>query len=165
MSTMRESVTSQFPLQLAGGADLAAIRAEPGAWNRMEKDNPDQGIALIVEDDEDYAALYQRMMDRYGLQSLIVDTAAKARQLLDGQAAVKIALIDLILPDGDGLNLLEYLDGSPLQSRTIAITSSPTIGKAVASHVPVVDKATMLRLREELDRILGPVPAHSIRKE
>ena len=62
--------------------------------------------ALIVEDDEDFRASVVTLVEREGYKTLGVATLADARRQLD-DAAPDVVLLDLKLPDGGGLELLE----------------------------------------------------------
>ena len=65
---------------------------------------------LIVEDDEDVAALLQRMLSEAGINSDIAYSAAEARQLLDQNSdRYKAMTLDIILPDEDGISFLTTL--------------------------------------------------------
>ena len=57
---------------------------------------------LIVEDDPDLAADLDALLRRYGFATEVVRTRAAA---LDRAAAADLVLLDLSLPDGDGLEI------------------------------------------------------------
>ena len=63
---------------------------------------------LVVEDDEGIRTLLLRMLELEGLEVTAVGTAAEARVAVEESAPV-VALLDLQLPDVDGLTLLEEL--------------------------------------------------------
>ncbi|MGH9085250.1 MAG: response regulator transcription factor [Acidimicrobiales bacterium] len=63
---------------------------------------------LVVEDDESIRTLLLRMLELEGLEVTAVGTAAEARVAVEAWAPV-VALLDLQLPDADGLTLLEEL--------------------------------------------------------
>ena len=69
----------------------------------MNKQNP---LILIVEDDKEMALLNARMLKRCGYNVFTVNTAAEARSFVRGTAP-DLFVLDIILPDGDGLALCE----------------------------------------------------------
>lgn len=72
-----------------------------------EKHSP---CILIVEEDQDVAALMRRMLSEAGYNSDISNDANGARQILRENAVqYKAVIIDLMLPDNDGVGLLEDL--------------------------------------------------------
>lgn len=72
--------------------------------------NKHHACVLIVEDDPDIAALIQRMLTETGYDSDIAYNAKQARKLLaENNARYRLMTLDLLLPDEDGMSLLESL--------------------------------------------------------
>ncbi len=67
---------------------------------------------LICEDDRDVATLLKLFLERASLTGDIVHTLAEARQKLL-QNSYSAMTLDLMLPDGDGLELLHELRANP----------------------------------------------------
>jgi CheY-like chemotaxis protein len=67
---------------------------------------------LICEDDHDVASLLKLLLERAGFPADVAYTLAEARRLLDGHRYEALTL-DLILPDGDGLEFLSELRANP----------------------------------------------------
>jgi DNA-binding response OmpR family regulator len=61
---------------------------------------------LVVEDDPDLADQMGSLLRRYGFETQVVGTRAAA---LDGAADVDLVVLDLSLPDGDGLEICARL--------------------------------------------------------
>ena len=61
-------------------------------------------LILIVEDDEDMARLNTRLLERQGYDALVAYSAAEARQIFQQQQP-DLYVLDIMLPDGDGLSL------------------------------------------------------------
>jgi two-component system response regulator RegX3 len=86
---------------------------------------------LLIEDEESISEPLARALDREGFDVSVAATAAAGRERF-GEARPDLVLLDVMLPDGDGRDLLREFRG--------------------ASRTPVV----MLTARgEELERVLG----------
>ena len=69
---------------------------------------------LIVEDDQDVAALLRRMLAEVGFDSDVAYSAAEARVLLEKNIDhYQVMTLDIILPDEDGLSLLRSMRDNP----------------------------------------------------
>ena len=93
---------------------------------------------FIVDDDVGFVHAAAELARDRGFDITVAGTVEQARARL-AQASFDIALIDLSLPDGSGLDLLEHID---LGGRTqvILITGHPTVESALkALHLPIVD--------------------------
>lgn len=95
-------------------------------------------VLLIVDDDVGFVRAAAEIARALGFEVVIAGSLGQARQRLR-EHAFDVALVDLSLPDGSGLELLEHLD---LGGRTqvILITGHPTVESALkAMHLPIVD--------------------------
>lgn len=63
---------------------------------------------LIVEDDEALSADLARRLNKNGHDALVADTLKSARDLAQAHAP-EIVVLDRLLPDGDGLELIAWL--------------------------------------------------------
>lgn len=64
---------------------------------------------LVVEDDLDVRKLVAHALGRSGYSTIEAATLEGARRLLQEEDDVDLAIVDLILPDGDGLDLVADL--------------------------------------------------------
>lgn len=120
--------------QKSGRARLAAaalrLRAEPDATfpsalqelttclrEAVEVASAPRGTVLIVEDDPLPAKLLEHALTQKGWDVEVAGTADQARSVLAARS-VSAVVLDLVLPDADGRNLLLRLKESP---RTAAI--------------------------------------------
>jgi hypothetical protein len=79
---------------------------------------------LIVEDHLDTAELMGRLLRRRGHEVFIATSAAEAATAVsDGQAPFHLALSDVILPDGNGIELITKLKAAGV-SHAIAISGT-----------------------------------------
>jgi len=113
---------------------------------------------LIVDADIGFVHAAADVARDQGYEITIAGTLAQALSRL-GSSQFDLALIDLALPDGSGLDLLEHLD---LGGRTqvILVTGHPTVESALkALHLPIVDYVVKplhpAQFRELLDKAAG----------
>ena len=87
-------------------------------------------VVLVVDDEPTIAEGLRLILEREGY---VVETAvslAEAAARLDGRE-FSVALVDLVLPDGDGLGLLRLLKSRDPDIEVIIMTGHGTISKAV----------------------------------
>ena len=71
----------------------------------VEENTPDAKTILLVEDHEDSAAVFERLLIRRGYRVLRASTLLEGLAILE-QSPVDLLIADLSLPDGSGLELL-----------------------------------------------------------
>ena len=91
---------------------------------------PDLGRLLIVEDTPSLARTYQTHLKHDFNEIVIADTGAKAIDMVEEQAPTCI-LLDLKLPDANGLDLLDRWVDSSLKAPIIVITANGSMSVAV----------------------------------
>ncbi len=86
--------------------------------------------ALIVEDTESIAMLYAAMLTKHGYDVISAGTAKQAEAcLLDH--SISIVILDIGLPDRDGLDLLSDILVRKPDMRVIVVTANGSMNKAV----------------------------------
>lgn len=116
---------------------------------------------LVVEDDADVIELLVQVLARKNIVAILAHTAETARAILSTVSDLQIVLLDLHLPEGGGLPLIEHIrENHPhLVPRSIIVTGFPMIARAFATEMPVVPKDELSDLRARIDEILArPVP-------
>lgn len=95
---------------------------------------------LIVEDSEALAAVYRSYLEAdTGYQVQVVGDGASALQLLKS-AAPDLLLLDLHLPDMNGMDILRFVHQQKLPAQTIIITAHGAVDIAVdALHLGAFD--------------------------
>ena len=78
---------------------------------------------LLVDDEPDFVAAAKEMLQLHGHTVESAEHLESARRLLSGMVP-DVLLLDLMLPDGNGLELLEELRASPVK-RVVFITGHP----------------------------------------
>jgi two-component system response regulator PilR (NtrC family) len=87
---------------------------------------------LVVDDEPDLLTLYELTLLREGLEVETASTVAQAREML--QARVFRAVIsDMRLPDGTGLDLLQWLEKSARPEKVIVVTAYGSPENAVTA--------------------------------
>lgn len=86
--------------------------------------------ALVVEDDPDYADSLRYLLRHEGFEALTADSLKQARERL-AQSPFDLILIDLELPDGDGLSLLD--DEAATGSEFVIVTGHASVETAVGT--------------------------------
>jgi DNA-binding NtrC family response regulator len=80
---------------------------------------------LLVDDEPDFVAAAKEMLQLHGHTVESAERLESARRMLGGTPP-DVLLLDLMLPDGNGLELLEELRASPVK-RVVFITGHPGI--------------------------------------
>lgn len=115
---------------------------------------------LLVDDEPDFVAAAKEMLQLHGHTVASAERLESARRLLDG-ATPDVVLLDLMLPDGNGLELLEELRASPVK-RVVFITGHPGIksliknlsGPSVSYLTKPIGSAELLRTVQGSDEPL-----------
>ena len=76
---------------------------------------------LIVEDSATLCAIYAQYLDGSGLEVDSVETLSAARESL-AKADVQLVLLDIELPDGNGLDLIDDLQQLSPQPAVVVMT-------------------------------------------
>ena len=91
----------------------------------------DHPRALIVDDEPDLCELLSLTLARMGVDSRSVHDLASARAELGGRHRFGLCLTDLRLPDGDGLELVEWIQGHAPELPVAVITAHGHVESAV----------------------------------
>ncbi len=118
--------------------DLPAMAAEP-----RRREPSQRPTVLVCEDDADIAAILGEILTREGLDVAFAPTLAQARVALAQPDAYQALLLDLVLPDGDGVSLIRELRGQePTRDLPVIVVSAQAQRgrEAIDSHaLNVVD--------------------------
>src|SRR5690349_3924354 len=87
--------------------------------------------ALIVDDDPDFAAGMAEIAKQEGFTASTAGSLEEARAILS-QAPADIAVVDLALPDGEGVDLLQELRDIP-GTDVVLISGVATVDSAIAA--------------------------------
>ncbi len=112
--------------------------------------------ALLVDDDPNVLLPFAELIEQTGFETSVASTLEDARALIHVKVP-DVVLIDLILPDGNGMDLLKELDSS---TQVVLVTGHASVDTAVAGlRMGVSDYLTkpvdVPRLKAVLAHILG----------
>ncbi len=86
---------------------------------------------LIVEDDSSLRTALFRLLTKKSYQVVTAQTKNEALQLCSGQQKIDLVLVDLQLPDGSGLDLIQEIKRIQSETQFIVLTGFGTIETAV----------------------------------
>lgn len=86
---------------------------------------------LIVDDESSLRTAMFRVLDRQGFQVITANCKREAEQLAATDQPLDLALVDLRLPDGDGIDLMQALKIAHPNIQVIILTGHGTIETAV----------------------------------
>jgi PAS domain S-box-containing protein len=154
-STVGEGSTFWFELPLVPVSNGAHVHTSPNA----------QPGVLIVEDDPAVARVLGIMLGRDGHQVTTANSLAEARQAL-AQNRPSVVLLDIKLPDGSGLDLLdELVPGTRLEGVPVVVLSGvePSFERRARGTVvtewlskPFAEKELLRALREAIGTAAPP---------
>jgi DNA-binding response OmpR family regulator len=111
----------------------AAVRSTSRKHDRAENRDTDPSFQVLLVDDE--PEVRQVIADTLNGEKLIIHTAdslAAAREAIAAQQ-FDLALLDVHLPDGNGLDLAGELSEQTPPTQTIAITGQPSLNQVMAA--------------------------------
>jgi DNA-binding NtrC family response regulator len=109
---------------------------------------------LVIDDDENIRKVLETILEDEGY---IVETAETAKKGIEEseKAFFNLALIDVCLPDMEGIELLSKLRSTKPKMRKIIVTGYPTLQNAVAAVNKGADAYVMKPF--EVDKILQTI--------
>jgi len=111
---------------------------------------------LLVEDSRHAAEAVRLLARRLSMRLRRADSLSSARRHLRVYRP-DVALIDLGLPDGSGLDLIaELAAGSPRLRRIVAVSADPDAGPAALAAGAQAFVAKPVRIPQDLAALLGP---------
>ncbi len=113
-------------------------------------------VALVVDDDPNSLSALAELVENEGFATVTAGTLADARARL-ASTPPDVVLVDLMLPDGGGLDILPDLDPTH-RVEVILITGNATVDSAVAAlRIGVLDYLTKPVDVRRLKTVLGNV--------
>lgn len=86
---------------------------------------------LILDDESSLRTALFRVLDRKGLNVITANKIEEAKLLCQGDSYVDLAIVDLNLPDGDGIEFMSYLKSLNAATEVIILTGHATIESAI----------------------------------
>jgi PAS domain S-box-containing protein len=155
-----QGTTFTFEVPLVSSQAAVSMEGPSSAVNRI----------LICEDDRDVASLLKIMLERAGFRAEAAFSLAEARALLEKNNYAALTL-DLMLPDGSGVNLLRELRADPrwVDLPVIVVSARADQGRLELNGdaigmidwmVKPIDEGLLLR---SLHRAVAGAPGHKPR--
>jgi DNA-binding NarL/FixJ family response regulator len=115
--------------------------------------------ALVVEDQTTLRELLEELLATSAFETASCGTGSEARERL-ARDNFELVLLDLVLPDAHGLDLLQELRARPKPPRIVVLTAHsrpPVVKEAMArgAHAVVTKGAPLRELREAIDRVMA----------
>ena len=89
-----------------------------------------KALALVVDDEPDICELLAITLERMGIDADTCGDVSNARQKL-GAREYQLCLTDMRLPDGDGLELVQWMQDEGVRTPVAVITAHGNIESAV----------------------------------
>ena len=89
---------------------------------------PDMPLALIVDDDESALAAMRELVADEGFETVTATSLGEARRHIDTD--LDLVLLDLVLPDGNAMDLLHDLSAKP-NAHIVLLTGHATLQTAI----------------------------------
>ena len=86
---------------------------------------------LILDDESSLRTALFRVLDRKGLNVITANKIEEAKILCQRDTALDLAIVDLNLPDGDGIEFMSYLKSIHPAAEVIILTGHATIESAI----------------------------------
>lgn len=114
---------------------------------------------LLVEDTTSMSMLYETVLTRAGFTVSSVFTAQEARTQFNAERH-PIVVLDMMLPDGDGLEILREFHEAAPSTRVIVVTGNTSVDRAVAAMQ--AGASDFLVKPFEAERLLSAVSAAEV---
>ena len=112
---------------------------------------------LVVEDDDTLRELLAEVLRGWGYQAVVVPSGARAVELLETQL-FEVAVVDIHLPEMDGVELLRHLKRHDPSIEVLMMTGDPTVATAVETlKLGAYDYLTKPLVLEELRHLLDHI--------
>lgn len=116
---------------------------------------------LVVDDESSLRTALFRILDRKGLSVVTATKSEEAKMLCQGEQALDLALVDLNLPDGDGIDLMTHLKSVHPGCQVIILTGHGSIESAIrATQQGAFHFITKPFNMEELTSLVDKALAH-----
>ena len=92
---------------------------------------------LVVEDDRALSEVLCDELRARGHMAVAAETVAEGREQLK-QSDFEVALVDLMLPDGSGIDILKQIHDEDLPMEAIVLTGYATVSTAIGARTPSI---------------------------
>ncbi len=108
---------------------------EPGTAERPSEltSSGGRGRVLVVDDEPVIQDVLRSLLEKAGYQARVLPDAASARELLENDGDWDLLLLDFMLPDADGLEVLKFARKLRPDMVVVMITAYGTVENAVSA--------------------------------
>ena len=125
----RSEATATLPQLLDAGYMVSIARRAPA---RVPPNNGEKYVLLVVEDDPDLAQLVIDIFMTAGFEVHWASNKAEINQQMNRRPSVDLVLLDILLPDTHGLDVLKRIRAHPKLSKLPVVMMT---GKSTALDV------------------------------
>jgi CheY-like chemotaxis protein len=105
---------------------------------------------LIIDDEADFARFVERVASGLGYDA-VATTTAEAFRTEYAAAMPDVIVLDLVMPNQDGIELIQWLIGEGCEARILIISGySPGFADAAKTIAEVKGKLTVTRLQKPI---------------
>lgn len=109
---------------------------------------------LHVDDDESFRHLVSEYIKNYfGIPIDSVTSGNEAKKRIDGGRRYQLIISDLMMPDGNGNELFQFVNDRLFQTYFIFLTNSPHLVQVSDPNIfyCIIEKTEMRKLREKIE--------------
>ena len=118
----------------------------PGVMERTDGSGRGTPPLLLIEDTPSLQMIYRSVLTAAGHEVHIASTAAEGLQAFN-RLSPQVVLLDLVLPDRDGLAVMQDILAQRPETNVIVITANGSINKAVEAMRAALNGRTGRRRR------------------
>lgn len=91
---------------------------------------------LIIDDDHSLLRLSQMILKRKGYEAIIAISSMEAKQILLGEPEINLIILDLMMPEEDGEDFLNWLYEQPGEMKDIPVilNTAKTLSEHEVNH-------------------------------
>lgn len=101
---------------------------------------------LVIEDDQGCSELIAEVVQDMGLSVVVADRAGEALALIRATAPAAV-ILDIMLPDGDGISLLHAIRTDPASRDVPVLLCTAALLEITGMQKPVNDPRTQLIIK------------------
>ena len=145
-------------------ADVAAslYAQEPEVTKHASANASTQATVLLIDDDEDSHALLSRTLSREGFEVLSARSGDEGLALIEAGQDVDVILLDILMPDQSGWQVLHRLKHSAKAHHIpvilVSVVDEQQRGLALGASDYVMKPIERSRLMDAITRLVAPSP-------
>jgi signal transduction histidine kinase len=142
--------------QFADGDPPREAAREGGQAARVDEDDKDRALVIVIEDDEDAAALLSKTLERAGYRALVAPSGAEGLRLARENDPVAVTL-DVMMPEMDGWRVLQAMRAdrrlASIPVIVCSIVDNRPLGYSLGASDYLLKPVDPATLTDTLDRV------------